>query len=170
MAFVENLLSAQERQVAMRYLLVVGMLVTIVGCSTVSDRDGAEKNFYWSWDKGVEAPGEPGDIHPEYDERGNLIADADVVNTYRFPDIHTGAVYDLRTGEMTPVAEIEVAEFKIPKLGWFSTGVIGGDGLVGGHLSKNLVGVLELETGVFVGFDADENRLTYGVDVFVIKW
>jgi hypothetical protein len=119
------------------------LLLVVAGCFPTDDRPFA---FRWGWDRGVAKPGKPGPINPEYDAQGNLIVPAEVSRTYRMPDISSGVSYDVKNDKWGPALTMEVFEVKLPKVGWFASGVYGlGLGLVASGVYDALKNILQKE-------------------------
>lgn len=127
-------------------------------------------DFKWSWDRGVAAPGEPSEDHPEYDEDGNLIVSPEIVRTYRIPDIHAGLMYDLSEDKLRSLLEVEVFELKVPKLRYLPVGVTAAEQYLGVHISKRWTSVFEIETGIFLGHDFEKDRNTWGLGGLIIRF
>lgn len=124
--------------------------------------------FQWSWDRGVATPGEEVN-NSGYDAEGNLIVAPEVYRTYKVPDLHVGTGYDFVLDKLRAFLEVEICEFKTPA-GYFPFGFLAGEQFLGFHLSKRWTSILEIETGIFVGQDFDENKTGAGINFFVIKF
>jgi hypothetical protein len=127
-------------------------------------------DFKWSWDRGIATPGKPSADNPEYDNDGNLIVKPEIVRAFKIPDLHTGTVWDITEDKLRAVLEVEVADFKTPVIGWMSTGVLAGEQYLGMHLSKRLVPIFEIETGIAFGYDMETDTKTIGLDLLIIKF
>jgi len=130
----------------------------------------AERRFRWSWDRGVVTPGKPSKDHPDYDEDGNLIVAPEVVRTYKIPEMHSGLLWDLDQNMVRAALEVELCEIRIPKARWLGVGVVGAEQFLGVHVSKCWTSVFEIETGLFAGWDFDENEVTWGLAGLIIKF
>ena len=139
-----------------------------LGCSPA--RDERAWDLTWSWQGRIQKVGKPSAENPDYDDDGNLIVSPEVMNTYRFPDLHAGMTYDIEFGRARPVLECEVLEFKAPGIRWNSVGVIGGEDLIGLHLSHRWTSVYEVCTGVFYAYDTNEASPTFGVLFLIMKF
>ena len=126
--------------------------------------------FRWSWDKGIATPGKPSADNPDYDDDGNLIVKPEVVRAFKIPDLHTGVLYDITENKLRAILEVEIAEFKTPVLGKMATGIIAGEEYLGFHLSKQIIPIFEIESGIAFGRDFEENENTVGIDFLIIKF
>jgi len=126
--------------------------------------------FKWSWDRGVATPGKPSADHPEYDNDGNLIVSPEVVRSYRIPDIHVGAFWDVTEDKLRSVLEVEVFELKVPRFNHFPVGIVAAEQYLGIHISKRWTSVFEIETGIAVGRDFDSDKNTVGLGALIIKF
>jgi hypothetical protein len=129
------------------------------------------KSFRWSWDRGYATPGKASKDNPEYDDSGNLIVDPEVYRAYKIPDLHSGVGVDL-SGDFNirALIEVELAEFRVPKAGWFSTGILAGEQFLGWHVSKEWIRVFEIETGMYVGYDFETDDNVFGLTGLIIKF
>ena len=135
-----------------------------------SHADEAPWDFRWSWDRGVSTPGAPSEDNPEYDADGNLIVAPEIARTYSIPDMHAGIMYDFTEDKVRSLLEVELFEFKAPRLRWWSVGVDAAEGYLGAHISKRWTSIFEVETGLFVGRDFETDTTTWGLGGLIIKF
>jgi hypothetical protein len=126
--------------------------------------------FRWSWDKGIATPGKPSADNPDYDDNGNLIVKPEVVRALKFPDLHSGVVFDITESKLRAILEVEIAEFKTPVLGKMATGVVVGEEYLGFHISKQIIPIFEIEAGLAFGRDFEEDENTIGIEALIIKF
>lgn len=139
---------------------------------TKEDIDSVKEwQFKWSWDKGVATPGKPSADNPKYDDDGNLIVSAETIRAYKVPDISSGIAVDVNgDNKIRAVLEVEACEFRVPKLGWFTSGLLAGDEFLAWHVSKEWLRIFKVSTGVYVGRDFDTNDNVFGVNALIIKF
>lgn len=96
----------------------------------------------------------------------------EVVATYAFPDVHAGLNFVLGSEDfrLTPVVGIELAEFKLPLVRWFSVQAQAGYQLVDVYVGKRFTSIVEITAGVFWGYDFDDHDTTYGIGISITKF
>lgn len=127
--------------------------------------------FKWSWDKGIATPGKPSADNPDYDDEGNLIVKPEVVRALKMPDISAGICFDFNgDNKIRSVLEVEAFEFKVPKFGYFTSGVLAGEEFLGWHVSKEWLRIFKVQSGFYIGRDYDTNDNAWGLDLLVIRF
>jgi len=132
------------------------------------DKQSFEFRFFWDRAPaiGAEDPENPG-----FDKDGNKIPSPEVYATYYMPDICTGLnVVVQPKGRITPVLGVELAEFKLPYLRWFSVQVQGGAQLVDVYVGKRLTSIFEVTIGGWYGWDFEERDWSWGVGGTLLRF
>lgn len=96
----------------------------------------------------------------------------DIEWTYKIPDIGAGFVFDIHTLDLTPSLQVEIFEFDshIPYLGTLK--IDAGVGYQRGflYLGKLWTNIFEISTGIWGGWNWEDNEPAYGVGATVIKF
>lgn len=132
--------------------------------------DGKVVELRFFWDRapaiGAEDPENPG-----FDKEGNKIPSAEVYATYYMPDVCSGLnVLVQPDARITPVVGVELLEFKLPYVRWFSTQVQVGNQLVDVYVGKRLTSIFEVTIGGFVGRDFEEDAWTWGIGGTLLRF
>ena len=150
----------------MRYLACFLFLLT--GCISVPlDFGGdSEKSFEWRWGWKQNKPAaQPSDEKPPFE------VPPEVEATYTFPDVTAGANAAVAPDfKFTPTVGVEIAEFKVPALRWFTIQAQGGYQLMDVYVGKRWTSVVEITTGAWFGYDFDEHDTTWGFGATLIKF
>jgi hypothetical protein len=106
------------------------------------------------------------DLAGTINENGEYIPeDKTVATTYKLPDLSAGFAYDVAAGRCRPVLTAEIFDR------WTLKSDIGvGESLVFLGVGKRWTSVFEIATEAFVGWEFDEQAVTYGLAVLVIKF
>jgi len=132
------------------------------------DKKAFELRFFWDRAPaiGAEDPENKG-----YDKDGNKIPSPEVYATYYMPDICTGLnVVVQPTARITPVLGIELCEFKLPYVRWFSVQLQAGSQLADLYIGKRLTSIFEVTIGGFVGRDFETNDWAWGIGGSLLKF
>lgn len=152
-------------------LLVALLPLLFASCSTL-DFGGSDSSWEWKWgwDKGVEV-GEEDPENPGFDRDGNKIPSPEVLATYTFPDIHTGIAWiGSDDARITPTLNLELAEFKVPYLRWFSVQVGAGANETHVYLGKRMTSIFEVSVGPMLIRDFETNEWVGGIQGTLIKF
>lgn len=115
-----------------------------------------------------------GPLGGHFDEEGNWIPDnATIEWTYKIPDISSGFIFDIATLDVTPSLQVELVEFDIPLIPYLRTWKL--DFGVGyqrayGYLGPLITSIFEISVGGYCGWNWEENKLSYGVGLTIIKF
>jgi hypothetical protein len=158
----------------MRILFAVLACAALSGCSILRALDfGGDQTkpfeFRFGWERGIERsqakPGgvdEHGVYKPETPEAEALLS---------FPDVHAGTMVVVQPhARITPIVLVEICEFKLWHLRWFSLQVGAGHQLAEVYLGKRLLAVLEITVGGWVGWDFEEDSVGWGVGGTLIRF
>lgn len=158
----------------MRTIWMLFAFPFLVGCSVMKTLDFGgvdEKPFEarFAWQKRFEtSKADPGKI----DDKGVYQPETpEVEAALQFPDIHAGmSVVIQPKPRITPTVNVEIVEFKVPVLRWFSVQVGAGNQLAEIYLGKRLVSVFEITAGPWVGYDFEEHDRSWGVAATLIRF
>jgi len=149
-------------------------------------------HFGWENESAIKVEHKEGDAEIEgldgpsggkFDEEGNWIPNnPEIPATYKIPDISAGFLFDIAPfrhhgsdkwkGMAIPALQVELFEFDshIPYVRTlkFDLGVGYQRGYV--YLGKLWTNIFEISTGGFVGWNWEENELSYGVGATIIKF
>ena len=109
-----------------------------------------------------------------FDEEGNWIPDDKTIEwTYKIPDISIGYVFDVATYDATPSIQVELLEFDIPLLPYFATwkldaGVAYQRAYI--YFGPLITSIFEISIGGFVGWNWEDEELSYGIGFTIIKF
>jgi len=160
------------------FLLILTALLSLsTGCSL----------FRWGWvdenSYAVEDESEPSndsilpdDIGPlggHFDNDGKWIPDdPDIELTYKIPDISAGFIFDINSLSASPSIQVELFEFdtRIPYVRRikFDLGVAYQRGFI--YAGKLWTSVFEISTGGFIGWNWEDEQLSYGFAFTIIKF
>lgn len=127
-----------------------------------------EARFFWDR---IPKIGEEDKDNPGFDKDGNKIPSPEVLATYYFPDVVTGLnVVVQPSARMTPILGVELGEFKVPYLRWFSVQFQGGADLGTLYVGKRLTSVFEITMGPWIGWDFQENERAWGIGGTILKF
>jgi len=92
--------------------------------------------------------------------------------TYKIPDISAGFIFDANGYKVTPVVQVELLEFNlpIPYLGTWKLDAGVGYQRTYGYVGPLLTNIFEISVGGFVGWNWEEEDLSYGVGFTIIKF
>jgi len=158
----------------MRIALLAIAVLMLGGCSVLRALDfgGTDEKlfeFRFGWEKGIErSEAEPGGI----DEHGVYQPETSEVEAILgFPDIHAGLMGVVQPeGRITPTVQVELFEFKLPWLRWFSVQAGAGAQLAELYLGKRLISVFEVTFGPWLGWDFEEDAIGWGVGGTLIRF
>jgi hypothetical protein len=109
-----------------------------------------------------------------FDEEGNWIPDDGTIEwTYKIPDISSGFIFDVATQDATPSIQVELLEFDIPKLPYFATWKLdAGVAYQRAYLyfGPLITSIFEISIGGFVGWNWEDEELSYGIGFTIIKF
>lgn len=148
--------------------------VLLSGCSILRALDfgGDSKKpfeFRFGWQHGIEqSKAKPGQVdkdgvyQPETPEVDAILG---------FPDIHAGIMGEVQPkGRFTPTVQVELCEFKVPVLRWFSVQLGAGYQLAEAYIGKRLISVFEVTGGFWIGRDFEEDDWAWGFGGTLIRF
>jgi len=109
-----------------------------------------------------------------FNDEGEWIPDEPTIAwTYKIPDIGVGYLFDAATLDTTPSIQVELLEFDIPFLPILRTWKL--DAGVGyqrtyGYFGPLITSIFEISVGGFIGWNWEEEDLSYGVGFTIIKF
>lgn len=158
-------------------IIVLSLLLPTSGCSLIRlgwvdensypvEKDESKK------DKSI-LPDDMGPLGGHFNENGKWIPDdPDIEMTYKIPDISAGFIFDANSLTASPSLQIELFEFdtRIPYVRRlkFDAGVAYQRGFI--YVGKLFTSIFEISAGGFVGWNWEDNKLSYGVAVTIIKF
>jgi hypothetical protein len=158
----------------MTKLALIPLLFALSSCSVLRALDfGGDPDkpfeFRLGWDKGVEKSGakpgktdDNGVYQPEVPEAEAALS---------FPDVSAGIVVEVRSKpRVTPTVQLDLFDFKLPYIRWFSCQAGMGYQLGNVYLGKRLVSILELTVGGWMGYDFETHSLAWGLGGTLIKF
>lgn len=154
----------------LRYAAVALLLLS--GCQHF--RPGFISENYWEVGEHEDSIlREEGDLPGRFDDEGNYIPEnPDVEMTYKIPDIGAGFLFDFNTMDLTPSLQIELIEFDsfIPYVGTLKidAGVAYQRSFI--YIGKLWTSIFEISTGGFFGWNWEDGKFSYGVDLTIIKF
>lgn len=117
---------------------------------------------------GVEGP-----TGGHFDEEGNWVPDnEEIPSTYKIPDIGAGFIFDANSLDASPSLQIELLEMdtRIPYIRTLKldAGVAYQRAFI--YVGKLFTSIFEISAGGFVGWNWEDNKLSYGIGVTVIRF
>jgi len=156
-----------------KLVLLLSFLLSFSGCAEFRPSWISESSY--SIDK-TEITEEDfdGPRNGHFDEEGNWIPDDKTIAwTYKIPDISSGFLFDAATLDVTPSIQVELLEFDIPFIPYldtwkFDVGVA--YQRVYGYFGPLITSIFEISVGAFVGWNWEDEELSYGVGFTIIKF
>jgi hypothetical protein len=108
--------------------------------------------------------------NPQYDADGNLITPPETEAVFSLPDTHAGFAYFPKTERLTPIVSVEVIERPIPYIRNVAVNVGAGSNTIYVGVNKVWTDIFEIQTGILVGYDLEENECVVGFDITIIKF
>lgn len=158
----------------MRNTVFAMALLLLSGCSVFrpgfmrEDAIAVEANPTNDKVEGVDGP-----TGGHFDTEGNWVPDnEEIPATYKIPDIGAGFIFDIHSLDVSPSLQIELLEVDthVPYLRTLKLdgGVAYQRGYV--YLGKLWTNIFEVSTGAFVGWNWEDNDLSYGVGATIIRF
>ena len=157
-------------------LHLVGLCFTLAlmtGCGMfkpgwVRDSEGVVQE-----NEGESIPYVEGPTNGHFDEEGNWIPNnPDIARTYQIPDIGAGFVFDINSLDLSPSLQLELLEVdtSVPYVGTLKLdfGVAYQRSYL--YVGKLWTSIFEISTGGFVGWNWEDNEISYGVAGTIIKF
>ena len=153
-------------------LTLAAILSLLPSCSLLDFGGDDEKQweFQFFWDQGPQI-GEEDEDNPGFDKDGNKIPPPEVLATYLFPDVSAGYAWlDGDDPKITGTLNIEIAEFKVPYLRWFSIQAGAGSNEAHIYVGKRLTSIVEVTIGPMLARRFDEDDWVLGIQATLIKF
>lgn len=118
--------------------------------------------------EGVEGP-----TGGHFNEDGEWVPNnPEIEITYKIPDISTGFLLELPSLQVTPTLSVELFEFDthIPYVERIKFDVGVGHQRTFLYVGKLWTSIFEISTGGFVGWNWEDEEITYGVSLTIIKF
>lgn len=149
------------------------MLMGSPGCNTFKFGWEREDNQKVENDEGERIEGIDGPTAGHFDEEGNWVPDDPTIPaTYKIPDIGAGFIFDVVTLDVSPSLQIELFEIDthIPYVRTLK--LDGGVAYQRAYLyvGKLWTNIFEISTGGFIGWNWENNELSYGIGATIIKF
>jgi len=151
----------------MRWCFTICLLISLSGCAgfrpgwidenswATPSKDNETENLGGHFEGDVWVPDNP-----------------DIEWTYKIPDISSGFVFDINSLDATPSLQVELFEFDshIPYVGTLKidAGVAYQRGFL--YLGKLWTSIFEISTGIWGGWNWEDNQPAFGVGVTIIKF
>ncbi len=154
-------------------ILLSFLLLSSPGCAEFRPSWISEESYEVS-DNEITDEDFDGPRNGHFDDEGNWIPDEPTIAwTYKIPDLSSGALFDAATLDVTPSLQIELLEFDIPFLPYLRTWKL--DFGVGyqrtyGYFGPLITSIFEISVGGFIGWNWEEEDLSYGIGFTIIKF
>lgn len=174
----------QSRRAVLTLLSCLLSIFLLTGCN--SFRPSWVSDNYWELE---EARKDRPEVKPEdfdgplggHFEGDKWVPDDPTIElTYKIPDISAGFIFDANTLDLSPSLQIELLEFDLPG-SWFNDtflkyirtwkldfGVAYQRAF--GYLGPRLTSIFEISVGGFVGWNWEDEELSYGIGAAIIKF
>lgn len=156
----------------MKYITLILLLVT--GCNVVRPGFVREDSYEVEEKKdNAKVDGVDGPTGGHFDPDGNWVPDnPDIPMTYKIPDIGAGFVFDVKSLDVTPCLQVELLEVDthIPYVRSLKLDAGVGYQRTYLYVGKLWTSVFEISTGGFVGWNWEDNELSYGVGATLIRF
>lgn len=130
---------------------------------------GKPFEFRWGWERGIErGSGKPGEVDPHgvYTPE-----DPAAEAVFSFPAIHAGFALEVQPkSRITPTVGMELFRFKVPWARWWIVQGQAGSQLAEIYLGKRLVSIVDVTVGPWVGWDFEEDALSWGAACTMVKF
>jgi hypothetical protein len=161
------------KNIALRIAALVAA-ISFSGCSVFRPGWVAESSFPVQQRADNEVvEGVDGPTGGHFDDEGNWIPDnPEIPLTYQIPDISAGMVFDIHTLDVTPIVSVELFEVDthVPYLRSLKFDVGVGYQRTFLYVGKKWTNIFEISTGGFIGYNWDDNDISYGVGFTLIKF
>jgi len=132
------------------------------------DEKAFEARFFWDR---IPKMGEEDPENPGFDRDGNKLPSPETLVTYYMPDVSVGMALEVQPqARLTPLMSLEVMEFKVPKLRWFSVQLMAGMDMIGLYCGKRFTSILEITAGPWFGRDLIEDDFAWGLSATIQKF
>ena len=118
-------------------------------------------------------PPDMGPLGGHFDKDGKWIPDdPEIEATYKIPDIGAGFLFDAKTFDVSPAIQVELLEFdtRIPYVRRIKLDAGVGYNRTYLYVGKLWTSIFEVSTGGFVGWNWDDQELSYGAAFTIIKF
>lgn len=153
--------------------LILILSITAIGCSTFRPSWIDENSFYVEErDDNEKVDGVDGPTGGHFEGEEWVPDNKEIEWTYKIPDISAGFIFDIASLDASPSLQIEIFEFDshVPYLGILKldAGVAYQRAYL--YLGKLWTSIFEISTGIFGGWNWEDNAPSYGVAVTIIKF
>ena len=157
---------------AFMLIVLIGFITT--GCSTFRPGWVSEESFPVEEREDNEQIDEvDGPLGGHFDDEGNWIPDNEEIEwTYKIPDISAGFLFDINSLAATPTLQVELFEFDshVPYLGTLKLDAGVGYQRAFLYIGKLWTSIFEISTGIFGGWNWEDNEPSFGVAATIIKF
>lgn len=168
------MLFARARKTGWASLALAALLLGSTGCSVFKPGFIREDSYEVKpSDNNAVVEGIDGPTGGHFDEDGNWIPDnPDIPMTYKIPDIGAGFIFDVRSLDVTPSIQVEILEIDthIPYVNTLKVDAGVGYQRVFAYVGKLWTSIFEISTGLFAGWNWDDNDVSYGVGCTIIRF
>lgn len=158
----------------MRLLIGTILILTISGCGIFQPGWVREDSYKVEpRHDNAKVNGVDGPTGGHFDEDGNWIPyNSDIPMTYKIPDISAGFIFDANSLDVSPSLQVELLEINT------QLSYVGRIKLDGGvayqrayvYAGKLWTSIFEISTGIFVGWNWEDNEISYGAGVSIIRF
>jgi hypothetical protein len=154
-------------------LLILLVLITS-GCSVFRPGFVREDSYQVVENEtNTKVEGVDGPTGGHFDENGEWIPDnKEIPSTYKIPDIGAGFIFDVNSLDVSPSLQVELLEVNthVPYLGTLKLdgGVAYQRGFL--YVGKLWTSIFEVSTGGFIGWNWEDDDLSYGVGATIIRF
>lgn len=168
------MLSVQAKKRGWESLVLLAILLVFSGCNVLKPGFIREDSYEVKGrDDNAQVEGIEGPTGGHFDEDGSWIPDnPDIPMTYKIPDIGAGFIFDVKSLDVSPSIQVELLEIDthIPYLQTLKLDVGVAYQRAYVYVGKLWTSIFEISTGGFVGWNWDDNSLSYGVGFTLIRF
>jgi hypothetical protein len=173
---VKAVLSVQAKRLGSASLAHLAILTTLLssGCNVFKPGFVREDSYQVEVrDDNAKVDGVDGPTGGHFDDEGNWVPDnPDIPMTYKIPDIGAGFIFDVNSLDVSPSLQVELLEIDthIPYVRTLKldAGVAYQRGYL--YVGKLWTSIFEISTGVFAGWNWEDNQMSYGVGATIIRF
>lgn len=164
----------REKRTGWANLVLCALLLSSTGCRVFKPGFVREDSYEVKpSDSNAVVDGVEGPTGGHFDEDGNWIPDnPDIPMTYKIPDIGAGFIFDVKSLDLTPSIQVEILEIDthIPYVNTLKLDLGVGYQRAFAYVGKLWTSIFEISTGLFVGWNWDDNDVSYGVGATIIRF
>lgn len=165
---------AREKRLGWASLALLAIPLVFSGCNVLKPGFIREDSYeVKSREDNTQVEGVDGPTGGHFDENGNWIPDnPDIPMTYKIPDIGAGFIFDVRSLDVSPSIQVELLEIDthIPYIRTLKVdaGVAYQRAYI--YVGKLWTSIFEISTGGFVGWNWEDNDISFGAGFTLIRF